>query len=488
MFEENQSIEVSNLYFVNSDPGTFLAELSRLIPELLLYRSTCCFSPDVTGKVTQPNKILVEAVFGTNTVQEWFAEDQETAWLKIGEINKIFLRLIYLRSFIQADKSLFSSVGEKEFLEFSGLIQSLCQNKDLLFFTTLSIIFDALGRTKDIRDLVDSLDDNIENSNSTKDHEEYWRIFLQATPEIQESAFYQILPSFQALPYEQMTLYANQVMKNSFNLSAFVQGESVPYSLYELAFSTDGNFLHRIIVLLLTFISFRYNNNFEAVGYTNSTHDQFCGAVKALISEATPFVGMSSSTLKYSCFHIYETYLTNRLSVPGVPRDALMSYTGEERYTIARIFALSRSSNDKHLEKIIYVWDSLLSKRLRGKLTYYMTVTGLEDKKAIYVYYAPAIFANTITIAKKIEEFRIEQNDVEDFDRDGWTVGLFYALNQLVGIYEYVAKNQLLEEGEIISEHGAGIYLYNATIEAKGILEEENAKYHQKVMKQLMHQ
>lgn len=68
------------------------------------------------------------------------------------------------------------------------------------------------------------------------------------------------------------------------------------------------------------------------------------------------------------------------------------------------------------------------------------------------------------------------------------TVGLFYALNQLVGIYEYVAKNQLLEEGEIISEHGAGIYLYNATIEAKGILEEENAKYHQKVMKQLMHQ
>lgn len=477
---------VNNLYSEQSDSVTFLRNLSNMFPELLLYETTSCFSPDVSGAMNQPNTALVAAVFTINKVQEWFDEDpdehKKTAWAKIREINKVFLRLIYLRSFIQKDKSLFPFVSEDRFEKLSELIQLLCLDQDLLCFTTLSIIFDALGRTTTIRNLVNFVDESTENSNI--DHEKYWRKFLQhfhgfVAPEY-KGLFEHYLKSFNVLSHEGKDLYKNQVMTNSFNLSAFVQGESIPYSFYELAYSS-GDYRHRIIVLLLTFISFQYNNEFEAVGYKNPTHDQFCTAASSILKAP---VEVDISQLKVHCCNVYKEYLKERAVISGVPNEIIANYTPRECYTLFRIFSLSRSSNQKDWEKIFYIWDYLISKLMKEKLIDSMTRTGFEAKKAIYIYYAPALIANTITVAKGIAEFSLEQNDIEDFDRDGWTIGLFYALYQLVGIYEDVTKNELVQE--VASVHGAGIHLYNATIDAKSILEEENTKYHQKVMKQLM--
>ena len=56
-----------------------------------------------------------------------------------------------------------------------------------------------------------------------------------------------------------------------------------------------------------------------------------------------------------------------------------------------------------------------------------------ETKRSIYIYYAPAIIANTITSARK--NYPTEQLDEEMFHEDAWVIGLYHSLIELKKIY-----------------------------------------------------
>jgi len=256
-------------------------------------------------------------------------------------------------------------------------------------------------------------------------------------------------------------------MTNSFNLGAFVQGESVPYSFYELICSSDGDYDHRIIVLIFAFISFRYNHEFEAIGFTNPMYDQFFTAALIILNARKRDNLTDIPTLQRLCLEVYNTYLATRAQMIGFPTD--LNVKAEERFVLYRIIALSRSSTQVQWQKIWFIWNKL-SSAVKQKLLHYMRVTGFEKEKAIYIYYAPALIANTIASAKKLEEFSLERDDEEEFDQDGWTIGLFHGLRKLAAIYELVAKTKIpkSKSGTIFIEspHGSGAYIYNAADDA----------------------
>eukprot|EP01040_Poterioochromonas_malhamensis_P001788 gene1788-1909_t len=461
-----------NLFHDSSlDSQSFLREIKIIFPEILLYSTLCDSTPDLIGNISRPNETLVSAVFEEAEVRSWTTDS--SGLRRIGEINKLLLRLVYVRSVIQNDKTLFSSLSSDRFEALRQLVLQSCQDKYQLLFLVLSIIFDDLGRTRVIRELVAQSSPTQSNSN---DHDKLWRLFLQQYQDFvdlnRKYVFEQIVPSFSLFTEEEQKRYKNQVMTNSFNLGAFVQGESVPYSFYELICSSNGDYNHRILVLIFAFISFRYNDQFEAIGFTNPMYDQFIRAAEIILTFEERDNFKDIPALQRHCKEVYENYLATRASMVHFAGNLQISE--QERFVLHRVIALSRASSPIQWEKIWYVWKKL-SPLVKTRLLRYMVVTGFEKEKAIYIYYAPALIANTIASAKKLPEFSLEREDEEEFHLDGWTVGLFHGLRKLAAIYEFVAKDKLPKsnQGTIFfrSPHGAGAYIHNAADEAVEMVE-----------------
>eukprot|EP01040_Poterioochromonas_malhamensis_P001789 gene1789-1910_t len=457
-----------NLFHDSSlDSQSFLREIKLLFPEILLYSTLCDSTPDLIGNIPHPNETLVSAVFEEAEVRSWTTDS--SGLRRIGEINKLLLRLVYVRSVIQNDKTLFSSLSSDRFEALRQLVLQSCQDKYQLLFLVLSIIFDDLGRTRVIRELVAQSSPTQSNSN---DHDKLWRLFLQQYQDFvdlnRKYVFEQIVPSFSLFTEEEQKRYKNQVMTNSFNLGAFVQGESVPYSFYELLFSSNGDYNHRILVLIFAFISFRYNDQFEAIGFTNLTYDQFITAAGLILKVRENDNLKDTPTLQRLCFEVYKSYLIARARMVEFPADLQISE--QERFVLHRVIALSRSSSPIQWKKIWYVWNKL-SPLVKDRLLRYMIASGFDEKeRAIYVYYAPALIANTIASAKKLPEFSPDRDNEGEFHMDGWTIGLFHGLRKLVEVYEDVTKKifPMLDHGKIFfkSPHGAGAYIHNASNEA----------------------
>ncbi len=477
MFERLSRDQVADLTWnlfhdTSMDFQSFLREIKVLFPEILLYATLCDATPDLNGNIEHPNETLVQAVFEDDEIRLWTTDN--FGLKKISEINKLLLRLVYLRSVVQNDKTLFSSLSPDRFDKLRQLVLQSCQDKYQLLFLILSIIFDDLGRTRVIRELVAQSSPAQSNSN---DHDKLWRLFLQQYQDFvdlnRKYVFEQIVPSFSLFTEEEQKRYKNQVMTNSFNLGAFVQGESVPYSFYELIHSSEGDYVHRILVLIFAFISFRYNDQFEAIGFTNPMYDQFITAADLILNVRESDYLTHIPTLQPLCIGVYNTYLTKRAESVGFFTD--LPITEHERCVLHRVIALARASNTVQWKKIWYVWNKL-SLLVKGRLLRYMVVTGFDEKeKAIYVYYAPALIANTIASAKKLPEFSLERDEEEEFHLDGWTVGLFHGLRKLAAIYDFVAKEKLPKSnhGTIFfrSPHGAGTYIHNAVDEAVEMVE-----------------
>eukprot|EP01040_Poterioochromonas_malhamensis_P001790 gene1790-1911_t len=475
MFERLSRDQVAdrtwNIFHDSSmDFQSFLREIKVLFPETLLYSTLCDSTPDLNGNIEHPNETLVRAVFEEAEVSSWTTDN--FGLKRISEINKLLLRLIYVRSVVQNNKTLFSYLSTDRFDNLRQLVLQSCQDKYQLLFLILSIIFDDLGRTKTVRVLVaQSL------GQARNDHDEVWRLFLQQYQQFvsvnRKYVFEQIVPSFSLFTEEEQKRYKNQVMTNSFNLGAFVQGESVPYSFYELVHSSEGDYNHRILVLIFAFISFRYNDQFEAIGFTNPMYDQFITAADLILQVRRSDSLTHIPTLQPLCVGVYKTYLAIRAEWVHFPVDLQISE--QERFVLHRVIALSRASNTVQWEKIWFVWNKL-SPLVKTRLLRYMVVTGFDDsQKAIYVYYAPALISNTIASAKKLEEFSLERDDEEEFHLDGWTVGLLHGLRKLAAIYDFVAKEKLPKsnQGTIFfrSPHGAGTYIHNAVDEAVEMVE-----------------
>mmetsp|Transcript_6232 Transcript_6232/g.6826 ORF Transcript_6232/g.6826 Transcript_6232/m.6826 type:complete len:463 (-) Transcript_6232:164-1552(-) len=434
--------EVIELFSVPGlENSQFLRELKKRIPEIGYYSTLCDETPDLSGNVEDPKFSLVLAVFDRTEVQLWSEK-------KVGEINKLFLRLIYLRSLIQGERTYFGYLSKSYFDLFCKQMLPLFKDSKKLFFLILSLIFDDLGRTEKIRNTVD------EHKFST-DHDSCWRIFLNQY----EASLNDVFPSFKLLSEDEQRLYKKQVMTNSFNLGAFVQGESVPYSLYELIKRCDDYYI-RIIVLVLAFTSFNYDKQFVSTVFTNEMCHKYLTAILIILnnSESIKANFNDKGKLKEIVIDIYDHYLRARASMSHVPTD-LSAFPDDEICPLLRIIALARAENDLHWRKIVFVWKRLADSQ-KTKLIRYMSVSGFQNEKAIYVYYAPAMIANTI---KKYQvNYPLEEVEETDFDRDAWTLGLQDGISKLIDIYDTVANEYKLE--------GNGVLLYNAATEAMQVL------------------
>ncbi len=422
--------------------STFLSEIASRFPELKYYGTLCDATPDLAVDIPSPPKSLVDAVFGAEEVQSWINKNEREGYTKIAAINRCLLRLIYLRSLMRHDRKYFPLIAPERLNYISkNLVVLCCQDEETFTFLVLSIILDALGRTEVIRNEIAKLRINPDHGHEFHyGHDEYWRSFInhfKHSKGKRRKSFDSLIPSFKKLSKENQDLYYSNIATNTFNLGAFVQGESVPYCLHEL-FQERQDCRIRLLVLLISFLPIQFNDKFEAVGFTNAMYDQFTTAL-TVITEAK--LNEGDEVEKFSC-EAYKKYLRLNAQMVGVPAE-IPAKDEKETLALHRIVALSRSRFPIHWRKVWFVWRKLPQK-VKNKLIHYMTVTGFEEGHvSIYIYYAPAIISNTMKAAQKLAEFSVEQVLEHMFDQDAWTVGLYYGLIKLTEIYEKVHRDKL---------------------------------------------
>eukprot|EP01040_Poterioochromonas_malhamensis_P002779 gene2779-2960_t len=410
----------------------FLRNLRTHFSELDYYAALCDATPDLGANIPQPNESLLP-LFSFLTRKEL----QKLTSDRLFQVNKVLLRLIYLQRLMKNDRTYFPFLSSKRLNYISkSLILPWCKDEDTFTFLVLSIVWDALGRTKRIRRKVKHL-------NEDDGHDEYWRSFLNSYRNTK--VFDKLIPSFKKLTQEYRELYYSNVATNTFNLGAFVQGESAPYCLYELL--KDGKDCRiRLFVLLISFLPMQYNNKFEAVGFTNAMYDQFTTAL-TVISETKTTEGDTSHHLQNQSIQAYKKYLKLNSQMVKVPTN--ISNNEKEMLTLHRIVALSRSRFELYWRKIWFVWIRLASEVKKALIGYMSAGFDEEDGQSekefsvgddperyisIYIYYAPAIIANTITSAKR--QYPLEQVDEQMFHEDAWVVGLYHSLIKLAEIYK----------------------------------------------------
>ncbi len=422
--ESNSSLLKLFLDSSLSDNTTFLAQIAERFPELKLYKTLLDTTPDLVAQLEHRNETLVLDVFGS----EWVKTKTSAV---IAATNRLLLRLVYLRSLMRNDRTYFPLITPERFNYLcKNLVLPCCQDEESLTFLVLSTILDALGRTTTIQNKIKDIPAE-PGHKYEYGHEEYLRSYIK---KFDFNDFNKSFSYFQdSKKYEK--LYYSNVVTNTFNLGAFVQGESVPYCLYELLKGGEDCQI-RLLVLLISFLPIQYNAEFEAEGFTNALYDQFITAL-TVITDVT----RNGEDIGKASIEAYYKYLKLNAQMVGVPVE-IPGTTEEEVLTLHRIVALSRSRFPIHWEKIWFVWKKL-PKKVKEELIRYMTVTGFDGNTSIYIYYAPAIISNTMSAAKNLEQISTEQVLEYLFDKDAWTIGLYHGLLTLLKIYEKVTIEKL---------------------------------------------
>jgi len=436
--KERKVEEILSSLVINKDldDKAFLVELKVLFPELSLY---------------EDNK---------NTLDHDETLQNPPKTMKM---NKVFLHLIYLRHFIQNNQTYFPNLSSENYNKLRELILPYCNDKKNMLFFFLSIILNDLGRTQMIQELMNQSGKKYDlNDNDCYDHERYWRLFLLQYHEYCEphykSIFQNVVPSFSLLYYDDQQLYKNQVMTNSFNLRSFVNGESVPYSLYELIYSCiDCNNRYHVRVLSQIFeeLSSNCNERWESLTFNDEVCERYILAINSIF-DSIKSQSKDISTLKRQTLSAYELYFQQRAKIINVSnRDFLSNY--EEWFTMNRILTLSHASCELHWQKICFVWGSLPI-QVKKILIHYLSNTGFGKEKAIHINNASFMVTNFMTRAS----FSSEDKDENELWQDKWGRELYRSLEVLASLFNVVERQRKQQKRKdcisITNPHGAGVY------------------------------
>lgn len=423
------------------DDKTFLEELKDLFPELSLYEDNN----------------------NNNTVDHDETLQNPPRTVKI---HQVFLRLIFLRHFIQNNQTSFPNLSSENYNKLRELILRYCNDKNNMLFFFLSIILNDLGRTKMIQELMNHLGKkyNYHDDDNCYDHEKYWRLFLLQYHEYCEphykSIFQNVVPSLSLLHYDDQQLYKNQVMTNSFNLRSFVNGESVPYSLYELIYScNDCNCRYHVRVLSQIFeeLSSNSNERWESLTFNDEICERYILAINSIL-DSIKSQSKDICTLKSETLSAYELYFQQRAKIMNVSNHDFPS-NYEERFTMNRILTLSHASCELHWQKICSVWDSLPI-QVKKTLIHHLANTGFGKEKAIHINNASFIVTN---LMERTKDFSSDSQEENKFLQDEWVRGLYRSLEVLASLFNVVERQRKQEKRKdcisITNPHGAGIYL-----------------------------
>lgn len=302
------------------------------------------------------------------------------------EAERTFLGLLLLKDVLNNDKKRFPYLSAESFKKlYKYTISKIKTNQDMEF-CFYSLACNDLGKLKYFSDIYKDIYKKLE-----PDHD-----FLLAKLVTNHPHLFVGMNKF--LTSKQINDYGLGLNAN-LNLGQFVQAENTPFCLAEIQKLKPKARDLRLCMELYDFAGGRghIRNDLSLVMGENN-FSFYMSAINELITKP-----LDKS---------YQRYILSRGKLLDI-----------EDFALARIACMARvfiKRQAKELKKVFYN----LPKTSQRTLIEELNITGLENKKAILIYYSPAFIANSIKANKSFEK------------------GLKYALEKMVEIYIETNKKQ----------------------------------------------
>lgn len=210
------------------------------------------------------------------------------------------------------------------------------------------------------------------------------------------------------------------------NLGQFVQGENLPVNLVDMQAIDAKSRELRLVCELFDFAGVTgHVNAGGSMVMTEENHTAFSAAIEELTKEPLD--------------RSYARYIERRAAMVGIDADT------PEGFAMGRIAALSRAFGPAQGAIIQEVWDGLNDSE-RATLIDELTMTGLDGRKGILLYYAPALITNAV---KATGDF---------------AAGLDYALRSFAELYNTA-------RGSVANQDGNGVITVNVAERARQALQ-----------------
>lgn len=287
------------------------------------------------------------------------------------EADRTFLGLLTLKWVLTDQYEQFTSLQSNPQIKLSrqsfdalrDYTQNILQSEEDLEFCLYSLTCNDLGKTLF---LVEEHKKII--GQAAEDHDLLLHTLVQKTPDL--------FPAFQALltPTQQES-YVRGLGAN-LNLGQFVQGENLPANLAGMQAIDAKSRELRLVCELYDFagVTGHVNPNGSIV-MNEENYLAFSSAIKELTTEPQN--------------QSYNRYIAHRGELVG------LAPSTPEGFAMARLATLSRAFKPEQGAAIRNAW-SKLDDEERRNLTRELNETGLDGRKAILVYYAPAVIGNAI--------------------------------------------------------------------------------------------
>ena len=396
---------------IELDKIEFLKALVAKYPETKLLAGAAQASPEGNQKLKE--EALAYKVFDKSV------EINPTAI----EADRTFLGLLVfkagiLKSVMTGDREMFPNLSDNGFKKLQEFTNSIVKTEEDLELCLYALACNDLGKTQKLVDEHYAL-----TGNKDADHDQVLYTLTKLNPERFEG--------FCKLSPEQQNLYL-EGLGADLNLGQYVQGENLPYNLEGMQkISQKGRDL-RLIAELYDFagVTGHINPNVSLV-MNDDNLMAFTTAIKELMTEPQEFA--------------YQRYIARRGQKAGIDSNTPCGYAQSRVAAMARVFTKEKGQVIKD------VW-AKLPDNTKKILEDELNETGQGKRKAILIYYAPAVIANAVQSSK-------------DFNK-----GLERGLKALAKVFDDTRKQQN-------NDNGRGVISINVSSLAKSMLVAEQVKH-----------